>query len=225
MAQENQRIGRRVVAGAGALVVLLVVLFAFVMVPGEDGGLDDDGSSTPSPSDAGGSTTTPDEQEPGDVAAGPAAQPTAVEPPTPGATEPIEKPPSTAEANFEEAVTVAEDLVVELVSLEAVEAGRDIPGEVSGPAVKVVIVVENCGDEPVDTSGASLNLTYGGDSLIPAPEVLDDASSALTATIPPGGMGEGTYLFAVPLDSDGNVRIMVDVLASEPDVVFSGPSP
>lgn len=228
MAQKAARSGLRAAVVSGVLLVLIVVVVGILVLPrGEKPTGAEATATTPSASDAGGSTPATGEEE-GEGEEGTAdvpAQPTAVEPPKSGGTEPIAKPPSTKIAAFDESVGVSDDLVVTVVSVEAAEAGRDIPGERSGPAVKVVIAVENHGDQVVDTSGASVNLTYGDDDLIPAPQVLDDASSVLAPSLPPGGTAQGTYLFAVPLDSAGNVRIMVDVLASEPDVVFSGPRP
>ncbi|APX33760.1 hypothetical protein BH708_14740 [Brachybacterium sp. P6-10-X1] len=129
------------------------------------------------------------------------------------------------ELSFDETAPVADELVVEVVAVDSVTAGRDIPGEVRGPAVKVQIQVENVGDRPVDTSGASVNLTYGDDDRIPAPAVVDDTSAVLPFSLEPGDTAVATYTFSVPLDYAGNVRIMVDVLAEEPDVVFTGPRP
>lgn len=145
--------------------------------------------------------------------------------PSPGETAPVEKPPTLEEMPFDETGTVAEALVVEVVSVEDVVAGRDIPGEIKGPAVKVVIRVRNEGPGAVDTSGASVNLTYGDDDRIPAVELTDAASSTLAPALPAGATEEAAYVFAVPLEDAGNVRIMVDILASEPDVVFAGPRP
>lgn len=145
--------------------------------------------------------------------------------PAPGETAPIEKPPASTEVPFDEKETVAGKLLVEAVSVDGVTAGRDIPGEVSGPAVKVVIRVHNEGSEAVDTSGASVNLTYGDDDRIPAVELTDPASSTLPVSLAAGASADAVYIFAVPLEDAGNVRIMVDVLASEPDVVFAGPRP
>lgn len=219
---------RVLLIGAGALAVLLLVLLGVQLVRDSDAGppgpssggvpVSDGGGA---PSDSGGSGSDPGGGAGDDVP----AQPTSAEAPPPGATEPVLKPPSTKEASFDDEVQAGAGLVVEVVSIEAVEAGRDIPGEAAGPAVKVVLSVENRGQHAVDTSGVSVNLTYDGDSRIPAPEVIDDASELLPASLPAGASAEGTFLFAAPLDSDGNVRIMVDVLASEPDVVFSGPRP
>lgn len=226
MTQMTARSRIRMAVVAGILLVLIVLAVGYLLL--SRGGPPRESvatATTSSSSDAGGSPPAASDGEGEEGATGTPAQPTAVEPPEPGGTEPIAKPPSTEIAAFDESVGVSDDLVVTVVSVEAAEAGRDIPGERSGPAVKVVIAVENHGDQAVDTSGASVNLTYGDDDLVPAPQVLDDASSVLAPTVPPGGSAQGTYLFAVPLENAGNVRIMVDVLASEPDVVFSGPRP
>lgn len=173
------------------------------------------------PSDSPGSATPTGSED----ATEPEASPAAVGPPATGETETVEKPSAVGELSFDETAPVADELEVEVVAVDSVTAGRDIPGEVRGPAVKVEIQVENVGGRPVDTSGASVNLTYGDDDRIPAPAVVDDASAVLPVSLAPGATAVASYTFSVPLDRAGNVRIMVDVLAEEPDVVFTGPRP
>jgi hypothetical protein len=155
----------------------------------------------------------------------PTPQPTEVETPTPGATAPVEKPDDATETPLDEVVELDQGASIKLVSVEAVTAGRDIPGESSGPAVKVILGVTNTGDKPLDTGGVSVNLTYDGDDRTPAPAVSADDATVLPASIAPGESAEASFYFAVPVASDGDIRIMVDILAAESDVVFVGARP
>ncbi|WEK61993.1 MAG: hypothetical protein P0Y60_04325 [Candidatus Microbacterium colombiense] len=155
----------------------------------------------------------------------PTPQPTEVETPTPGATAPVEKPEDGADVPFGESAELEQGSSISLVSVEGVTAGRDIPGESSGPAVKVVIRVTNNGDAAIDTAGASVNLTYDGDDRTPAAAVSADDATVLPASIAPGASADGVFYFAVPVASDGDIRIMVDILAAESDVVFVGARP
>lgn len=214
------------VLGVALIAVLVWVQVAVVDVPGgaepslSEGGAPHDGAA---PSDAGGSSGSGN--APGDSSA-PMPSPGADEVlPEPGATAPIEKPPTLKEHPFDVEGKLAETVVVEVVSVQAVTAGRDIPGEVRGPAVEVLIRVRNDGADAVDLSGATVNLTYGDDDRTPAVQLADPGTSGFPGALAPGSAAEGSYVFAVPLEDAGNVRIMVDVLASEPDVVFVGQRP
>jgi hypothetical protein len=71
----------------------------------------------------------------------------------------------------------------------------------------------------------SVNLTYDGDDRTPAPAVSADDATVLPASIAPGASAEASFYFAVPVASDGDIRIMVDILAAESDVVFVGARP
>lgn len=211
------------------VLVTAVVIIALVWAMSRAGGGPDVADPTTT---ADGGTSASDSPADGDPAADetatavPSGSPGADEvSPTPGGTEPVDKPSPLREVPFAEVETVDDSILVEVVSVEAVTAGRDIPGETSGPAVRVVIRVSNNGPEPVNTSGASVNMTYGDDDRIPAVELTDPESSVLPASVSPGETADASYVFSVPLEDAGNVRIMVDVLASEPDAVFFGPRP
>jgi hypothetical protein len=68
-------------------------------------------------------------------------------------------------------------------------------------------------------------MTYDGDSLTPAVELLDDSSATLPDRLAPGDSAESVTYFAVPLETKQDIRIIVDIAASQPDVVFVGPRP
>jgi hypothetical protein len=85
--------------------------------------------------------------------------------------------------------------------------------------------ITNNGKDAVDTSGSNVNLTYGGDEQIPAVGLSGDTTSVWPASITPGGQATAVFLFSVPEVPKGDIRVIVDLLASAPDVVFSGPRP
>lgn len=218
------------VLGAAAVFIVVAVLGAGLVMRGA--GSPGEAGASPPASSAGGGRSADGTGSPGapapvtsDAAPDPEASPSPTGPPATGGTEVVEKPAGGKEHSFDDTAPVASQLVVEVTSVEAVTAGRDIPGEISGPAVKVEIQVENIGTSAVDTSGASVNLTYGDDDLLPAASVMDGASVMLPGSLAPGATAVASYTFAVPLEDDRNVRIMVDILADEPDVVFNGPRP
>ena len=147
------------------------------------------------------------------------------EAPSPRPTEDVVKPDAEAPVPFDESVTTASDLKVTVDKVEGVTAGSNVPGEIAGPALKVTVTVHNAGATAVDTAGANLTLTYGGDAATPAPPVSDESAVLWPTSLAPNSSATGVFLFSVPAGSEGDVRVIVDLLASEPDVVFAGPSP
>lgn len=159
--------------------------------------------------------------------AAPSAPPTPSVFPTPsaGATAPIEKTAEPIEVKPGQTAEPTPEAFVDLSSLDAVTAGRDIPGEKSGPAVKVAVRLVNHSSKSLDTAGAAVNLTYNGDDRTPAVVLSDDSAVMWPRTLAPGKEATAVYFFAVPLAVTGDVRVIVDLLPSGPDVVFSGPRP
>lgn len=207
--------------------VLIVIVGVLVWHGSQSAGQADPVDPTPTAEDgiSGADPQSPNAPSPTPPTSTPSPQPTEVTPPEPGATETITKPAEELTGNLADEVQMESGVEVEIVSLEAVTAGREIPGETSGPAVEVTLRATNVGDEPLDTGGTSVNLEYGGEDRTPAPSVSDPDESGFPPTIDPGKSADGNYLFAVPIAIDGDIRIIVDVLASEPNVVFSGARP
>ncbi|WP_449281771.1 hypothetical protein [Leucobacter sp.] len=145
--------------------------------------------------------------------------------PEPGETTPVEKTEDPLELAMTERAEPIEDAFVEVVSIDAITAGKGIPGEPKGPAVKVEVRIVNESEAAVSTAGASVNLTYNGDDRTPAVSLIDDATVNWPAEVPAGSDASAVLVFAVPLAVEGNVRVIVDLLATGPDVVFEGPRP
>ncbi len=121
---------------------------------------------------------------------------------------PLESPASVADAQVK--------LAVEAVNVEAT-----VPGEVSGPAVRVKVTA-TAGSTALDLSGASVTVTYGQDS---APAVMltsDEQSQTLPDSVAAGGEATGVYDFAVPEGARDQVVVRVYLNSQEPVAVFSG---
>ena len=121
---------------------------------------------------------------------------------------PLESPASVADAQVK--------LAVEAVNVEAT-----VPGEVSGPAVRVKVTA-TAGSTALDLSGASVTVTYGQDS---APAVMltsDEQSQTLPDSVAAGGEATGVYDFAVPEGARDQVVVRVYLSSQEPVAVFSG---
>lgn len=205
--------GRRAIWPIAIVALLAVAVVVVAVFAGGNAGADPEAAVTSPPATQSG-TPTP-------VPPTPTVYPTA----TPGATAEVEQPAPAPPVSFDEPATTESGLVVEVAEVTAVEAGRDIPGEKAGPAVMVAVTVRNTGDTDASTAGSSINLTYGGDEQTPAATLVDDRTQEWPQTIAAGDSAHAAVVFAVPVDTVGDLRVIVDLLAGEPAVVFVGSRP
>ncbi|MHA3723937.1 hypothetical protein ACXR2T_08670 [Leucobacter sp. HY1910] len=162
--------------------------------------------------------------------AGPGAVPTAtpvedLPVPDPGKTTPIEKSKPPVSVKLTERAEPLTGVFVEVVSVESVTAGRAIPGEPTGPAVMVEVRLVNESSKPVDAAGASISLTYNGEDQTPAVALTSDIATNWPAEVPAGESASSVFVFSLPDVVRGDIRVIVDLLAMGPDVVFEGPRP
>ena len=136
------------------------------------------------------------------------------QPGEPGYTQPeanpvlLESPASVADAQVK--------LAVEAVNVEAT-----VPGEVSGPAVRVKVTA-TAGSTALDLSGASVTATYGQDSTPAVMLTSDKQSQTLPDSVAAGSEATGVYDFAIPEGSRDQVVVRVYLNSQEPAAVFSG---
>ena len=121
---------------------------------------------------------------------------------------PLESPASVADAQVK--------LAVEAVNVEAT-----VPGEVSGPAVRVKVTA-TAGSTALDLSGASVTVTYGQESTPAVMLTSDEQSQTLPDSVAAGGEATGVYDFAVPEGARDQVVVRVYLNSQEPVAVFSG---
>lgn len=144
--------------------------------------------------------------------------------PTPGTTDVEPSDAEPVEVDIDDVATVVEGVTVEVVSMTAFESSSEQPGDLAGPALKVVVRVTNSTDAPLDLGGATVNLAYGSDQN-PAPPLGDTVASGLPATLAEGESAEGEYSFSIPVDARDDVGVTVDLLTGEPYVAFRGAAP
>jgi hypothetical protein len=169
----------------------------------------------------------------------PSASATPTEDPTPSETpdapdlpestwapEPEDAPEPTAAPELPE-VEVASDeqaelgtgVEVELSAIRATTVEAQTPGEVSGPAVVVDVVVTNSTSEPVDVSSAVVTLESDG---IAGAGTTAGSPSPLTGAVDSGDSAEGTYVFMLDPAADQEVTVTVNYAAGAPVAVFTG---
>lgn len=116
----------------------------------------------------------------------------------------------------------AGDVKVTLGKLTSTKGVADGPGEVSGPALVVTVTLENTGSKNVDLSAASVTLSYGKDETPATTFASMDEAKSLPSSVAAGKSVTGSYVFAVPTDSQDDVTVDVIVTTDQPVAVFHG---
>lgn len=142
--------------------------------------------------------------------------------PTAGATSATAPPPIPEMTPTRPTVQVTQenDVRVSLTKVEPVQGEARLPGEVAGPAIRVTVRVQNGASKTLNLDNARVTAYYGADDT-PA-GVLTVGGRELTGKLAPGDSADGVYLFTVPTEDRGNVRITVDTAAGVPVAVFTG---
>ncbi|MFT3798206.1 hypothetical protein [Microbacterium sp.] len=193
-----------VVGGAVAIAVVAVV----ILIWSSAGSLQASGSPAATESAGSYSQTVP---------ATPSQWPT----PTPGATDGVD-PGEPIQVDIDQSALVAGTLTARISEVTSFEAeDSEEPGQLAGPAVSVTIEVTNASGKAVDLAGASLNLDFG-DAHTPAPAIGDPVATGLPATVADGATVTGTYSFSLPLDVREQVRVILDLVSGESQVIFLG---
>ncbi len=219
LADEPRRGSGRVIIALVAGVALLAAIGVAIAI-----GVGGSGSADPT---AGTGTASPARTDavpsPGPSASGSAPSSTAPESPAPDG-EPETGPDgrqTLPPADLDDAVAVEGGPRVSVSSIEDVDGEAVVPGEVSGPAVRITVDVENDTDEAIDLTTAVVTL-YAGDSGLQANPVSKPAGKAFPSAVAPGRTAEGAFVFELPEDQRSGVRVEVDLSVSDPLIAFEG---
>ncbi|MCI2956175.1 hypothetical protein MN032_00615 [Agromyces atrinae] len=123
---------------------------------------------------------------------------------------------------FEEPVPIENGITIAVTGLESVEGEAQIPGEVSGPAIRVTVDLRNDSAETISLRQTIVNLYYG-DSLTAGNPILQPGGAPLPEEVAAGASATGVYVFSVPADDRERVRVEIDVDIDQTIVLFEGP--
>lgn len=112
-------------------------------------------------------------------------------------------------------------VVVSLPLLESVGGKAQLPGEVSGEALRVTIRVVNNSATAVSLDTVVVN-AYRGAARIPLESIISPGGRPFAGSVPPGGEATAVYLFTVDVADRSDVTITVDLKAGTPASVFRG---
>lgn len=162
-------------------------------------------------------------ETPGSGAAASSASPSTTPAPA-GSVGPTEQPPlPLVEGPLDERIELSTGFVVELDSVTATAVEAETPGDVSGPAVEVVVTVTNDSEETQSVDSAVVTLeTPDGDLGIPT---LAGGADHLAGDVAPRASAEGRYLFMLDPAEGRDLTISVNYAAGEPVAQFTGRTP
>ncbi|MCU1438797.1 MAG: hypothetical protein JWP66_1884 [Naasia sp.] len=119
---------------------------------------------------------------------------------------------------------VDENVFFTVTNVEAVQGEAVGPGEVAGPSVRFTVVAANNTGASVNLGNTVLNAYYGDDET-PASPLSGPGVQAFPTALEPGRQVTGVYVFSIPTDQRGAVRLTVDYSVETPILVFEGPAP
>ena len=112
------------------------------------------------------------------------------------------------------------DVKVSVSGVSEIEAKAQGPGEVSGPAVAVSILIENGTGQ--ELSMALLNVNLEDSKGLPGSGMIAEPADWVEGSIPAGGRATGVYVFAVPKANRAPIRVSVSIDPALPTSVFTG---
>lgn len=107
-----------------------------------------------------------------------------------------------------------------IVSIKSIHAAAQGPGEVSGPALKIVIQVSNDTNSPIDLSTALMTVSDAEGT--PGVEMSLNGSAPLRGELPANGHVQGTYVFTLPPTHRDPVTVNFSYSSAAPVTLFTG---
>jgi hypothetical protein len=110
-------------------------------------------------------------------------------------------------------------LTAKVISVQAIEAKAQLPGEITGPAVAITIEVSNTGTRTADLGAVVVTVLDSDEA--PGAEMTAAPAQPLTGRLAPKKTTRGVYVFRVPTDKRRPVTVMVTI-GDAPVLVFTG---
>lgn len=208
--------------------VLLLCAAVVVLAMTEGGGTSDD---PPDPPSVATGETPAGSPLPSPAPVSPAATGRPDSTPSPGpseASEPgslktvqVEEVSVAPPVGFDETADFGTGLTLRVTDIEAVEGVARAPGEVSGPALRLVVEARNSSGAPVSLEGMVVALAFGNADT-PAMSLSEPGADPFAGDLRDGSEAVAAYVFAVPEESRDRVSVSASYTGSAPTVVFEG---
>lgn len=201
-------------------VAIALLVAASVYLVARPSGGQEPGAGPSSPS-ASPSATQPDASP----SASASAEPSPTEPGDPATAPPPGFDPSTEPAvGLDEPAPFDSGVSAHLDELEAVQGEAEGPGEVSGPSVRVTVVLTNGTGAAVSLDQTVVNV-YGGAQRAPGSPLSGPGVDEFSGSLAAGESATGVYVFALPADQRDPLQVTVSYDPQDVTVLFEGPGP
>jgi hypothetical protein len=151
----------------------------------------------------------------------PSSGPTGTPPPGSLEVVPAGEMRTRAPVPFDATASFGSGLTLRVTQVEDVAGVARGPGEIAGPAVRMTFEFDNDGDRPVSLESVVLALTHGAEET-PVVTLSGPGEEEFGGTLAPGGTAGGRYVFALPADERGQVRVVASYTGGAPAVSFEG---
>lgn len=122
---------------------------------------------------------------------------------------------------IDDSATGADGVQIRIAQIESVTGEAVLPGEIGGPALRITVEVRNDSDATIDMRTATVTAAYG-DPLQPANPISKPEGKAFENEASPGQAVTGVFVFEVPAEQRGHVRVDVDLSVDQPIIAFEG---
>lgn len=112
---------------------------------------------------------------------------------------------------------------VRLASVQAVQAEAKLPGEMSGPAVRIAVAITNGTGTAIDLTNVGVVLTGTGGT--PAATVTSPDQAGFSGQLAPGATATGNYTFTLPIADRDDAQLTVKYSQAAPTASFEGNLP
>lgn len=202
------------------MIVAVIAVVAVVLVTR---GLADDPPTRPSGADetSDGPPTAGSPTATGTPDSKPSSGPTGT--PEPGSLEPVEveEPETAPPVGLDETGDFGTGVTLLVDEIEAVDGVARGPGQVSGPALRLVMEASNASKGSVSLEGMVVALAYGADDT-PAMRLSEPGERPFEGELPAKAEARAVYVFAIPQEARGRISVSASYTGSAPTVVFEG---
>lgn len=141
----------------------------------------------------------------------------------PGSLEPVRVKPADVKppVNLYTKAGFGTGVSARITDIESVQGKARGRGEISGPAIRITVTIANESDREITVPTAVISVMYGKQQA-PAISLSNPGVDPLPTVLAAKSTASGKYVFAVPPDERGAVRVSVAYSASVPTLVFKG---
>jgi hypothetical protein len=121
---------------------------------------------------------------------------------------------------LDEPVATDDGVMISIAEIDRIDAEAQLPGEIAGPALLVVVRIINSGPDPIDLFGVTVNV-FDADGQASTPLTADPASP-IFGVLAAGDSIEGRYVFSFDTDRPQPVTVEASHSVDRPIARFVG---